>query len=227
MISEEQLKAWAEVEDYMHKEHMKFSNTRIDNPAVTFTNQAKAGKFNDLSDAEYEEALSIVKSQSRMWCDRPYLTADTLAAFVAHFLPSEEAVPALVEIAKKVIDDNKSVSLHGVGLFDTPWDKLAEKYSAERAAMSMPYVDRRSCTIPVYNLAHKNVEFGPLTFDCDFWNKFEEFICRTTGASRLDDNFTDVMEQAAVTAIEAYMKQLDEAVSKFEKKSKKGKGDKK
>ena len=80
------------------------------NPAVEFSNQAKAGKFNDLSDEEYEIELQKVKNKSRLWEDKPEADLLTLyfnakgkntsamfSTYIAHFVlsPSRAASAAI------------------------------------------------------------------------------------------------------------------------------------
>lgn len=45
-------------------------NNRVKNPAVVFCKEARAGKYDTISDDEYYEALDAVKRQSRFWFDK-------------------------------------------------------------------------------------------------------------------------------------------------------------
>lgn len=222
MIDEAKLKIWAEVEYDMRKSNIKFANTRIENPAITFSNQAKAGKFNDLSDAEYEEALHTVKSQANIWRQHEALTADALVTHVVHFLPTEEAISAIVDIAKKVIEDNTPTPLRdNVGLFDAPWDEIAAKYAAEPKVVDTNAMDKETIASgDTYDVDNSEL----VVFDKKTLDKFYKTIARRTGIKPTDEGFEDLRDTILNHAIDRY---LDPFVDYDKKKSKKGKGDKK
>ena len=223
MIDEAKLKIWAEVEYDMRKSNIKFANTRIENPAITFSNQAKAGKFNDLSDAEYEEALHTVKSQANIWRQHEALTADALVASVVHFLPTEEAVSAIADIAKKVIEDNTPTPLRdNVGLFDTPWDEIVAKYAAKSKVVDTNTMDKD--TVISGNTDYDFETSELVLFDKKTLDKFYKTIYRRTCIKPTDEGFEDLRDTILNHAIDRY---LDPFADYDKKKSKKGKGDKK
>ena len=45
-------------------------NNRVQNPAVVFSEEARAGRYNGISDDEYYELLDAAKRQSRFWFDK-------------------------------------------------------------------------------------------------------------------------------------------------------------
>lgn len=48
---------------------------RDENPAIKFSREAKAGKYNDVSEQNYERMLQDVKAWSEFWLDQPELRA--------------------------------------------------------------------------------------------------------------------------------------------------------
>ena len=52
-----------------------------ENPAIRFSEDVKAGKYNDLSDASYEICLREVKDMSAFWLNQPKQTASDLLQF--------------------------------------------------------------------------------------------------------------------------------------------------
>lgn len=76
------------------------------NPAVEFSNQAKAGKFNDLSDEEYEIELQKVKNKSKLWEDKP--EADLLTLFF-------NATDALPRNSMRTLVGNANNALRSMG----------------------------------------------------------------------------------------------------------------
>ena len=59
----------------------------IKNPAIDFSNKAKAGVFNDMSDKDYAKALSVVRAKSKFFGDKPESTfANILIIYAETFL---------------------------------------------------------------------------------------------------------------------------------------------
>lgn len=50
---------------------LAIANTRVDNPSIVFANETKYGKYKDVPDEEYEDALIKMKAQSKFWYDKP------------------------------------------------------------------------------------------------------------------------------------------------------------
>ena len=73
---------WGKVTLYnCYQLFVQLSSKKMKNPAVEFANKAKAGAFNDLSDAEYKAKLEEVKKKSKLWEDKP--DADLLTLYFA------------------------------------------------------------------------------------------------------------------------------------------------
>lgn len=63
---------WGKVTLYnTYQLFVQLTSKKLKNPAVEFTKQAKAGKFDNLSDEEYQERLDEVEVQSKLWEDKP------------------------------------------------------------------------------------------------------------------------------------------------------------
>lgn len=63
---------WGKVTLYnTYQLFVQLTSKKLKNPAVEFTKQAKAGKFDNLSDEEYQERLDEVEVQSKFWEDKP------------------------------------------------------------------------------------------------------------------------------------------------------------
>ena len=70
---------------YFSDDIMKFLmkmniTTKFMNPAVEFTKDAKAGKFDGMSDEQYQERLSCVERQSRLWENQPDLAGSEIVS---------------------------------------------------------------------------------------------------------------------------------------------------
>ena len=63
---------WGKVTLYnTYQLFVQLTAKKLKNPAVEFTKQAKAGKFDSLTDEEYQEKLNEVEIQSKLWEDKP------------------------------------------------------------------------------------------------------------------------------------------------------------
>lgn len=54
--------------DLLHNIFIRFPEIR--NPTITFTEAAKAGVYNQLSDEEYNAILNAIKSLNHLWFDK-------------------------------------------------------------------------------------------------------------------------------------------------------------
>ena len=83
---------WGKVTLYnCYQLFVQLSSKKMKNPAVEFANQAKAGKYNDLSDAEYAIELEKVKNKAKLWEDKPDADLLTLYFAATDALPSTHA----------------------------------------------------------------------------------------------------------------------------------------
>ena len=71
---------WGKVTLYnTYQLFVQLTSKKLKNPAVEFTKQAKAGAFDNLSDDEYQEKLSMIEEKSKIWEDKP--EADLLTLY--------------------------------------------------------------------------------------------------------------------------------------------------
>ena len=79
---------WGKVTLYnCYQLFVQLSSKKMKNPAVEFAAQAKAGKYNDLSDAEYQIELEKCKLKSKPWEDKPEADMLTLYFSATDMLP--------------------------------------------------------------------------------------------------------------------------------------------
>ena len=50
---------------------LPLATTRIENPTITFSNETKFGKYEDMEQDEYNKKLMTLKAQSKFWYDKP------------------------------------------------------------------------------------------------------------------------------------------------------------
>lgn len=58
---------------------VQLTGTKVKNPAVEFTNDAKAGKYDSMSEEEYQAKLKATEIKSKLWEDKP--DADMLTLY--------------------------------------------------------------------------------------------------------------------------------------------------
>lgn len=98
---------WGKVTLYnCYQLFVQLSSKKMKNPAVEFTAQAKAGKFNDIPDDEYKIMLEETKEKSRLWDDKP--DADLLTLFFS-------ATDALPRNAMRTLVSNANNALKAMG----------------------------------------------------------------------------------------------------------------
>lgn len=98
---------WGKVTLYnCYQLFVQLSSKKKKNPAAEFSAQAKAGKFTDLSDAEYQELLDKVKKESAPWEDKP--EADQLTLFFA-------ATDMLPKNSMRTLVSNANNALKAIG----------------------------------------------------------------------------------------------------------------
>lgn len=98
---------WGKVTLYnCYQLFVQLSSKKMKNPAVEFSAQAKAGKFNDLSDEEYKAELARVKAKSTLWDDKP--DADLLTLFFS-------ATDALPRNSMRTLVANANNALKAMG----------------------------------------------------------------------------------------------------------------
>lgn len=98
---------WGKVTLYnCYQLFVQLSSKKMKNPAVEFSNAAKAGKYNDLSDEEYAIELEKVKNKSKLWEDKP--DADLLTLYFA-------ATDALPKNKMRTLVSNANNALKSMG----------------------------------------------------------------------------------------------------------------
>lgn len=71
---------WGKVTLYnTYQLFVQLTSKKLKNPAVEFTKDAKAGKFDQLSDEEYQEKLEEAEAKAKLWEDKP--EADLLTLY--------------------------------------------------------------------------------------------------------------------------------------------------
>lgn len=79
---------WGKVTLYnCYQLFVQLSSKKMKNPAIEFSNNAKAGKYNDLSDEQYEIELQKIKNKSKLWEDKPEADLLTLYFTATDALP--------------------------------------------------------------------------------------------------------------------------------------------
>lgn len=79
---------WGKVTLYnSYQLFVQLTSKKLKNPAVEFAKDAKAGKFDDISDAEYNEKLDDVERRAVLWEDKPELDLLTLYFNATEHLP--------------------------------------------------------------------------------------------------------------------------------------------
>lgn len=142
---------WGKVTLYnCYQLFVQLSSKKMKNPAVEFSNQAKAGKFNDLSDEEYEIELNKVKNKSKLWEDKP--DADLLTLYFA-------ATDALPKNSMRTLVSNANNALKSMGGAEK---MMASVYGIAITAMSF-FTDPTISTLTSGTL-NQNVDLGSLSF---------------------------------------------------------------
>lgn len=150
---------WGKVTLYnCYQLFVQLSSKKMKNPAVEFANQAKAGKFNDLSDAEYEIELEKVKNKAKLWEDKP--DADLLTLYFA-------ATDALPRNSMRTLVANANNALKAIGGADK---MMASVYGIAITAMSF-FTDPTISTMTSGTL-NQNVDLGGLSFPRRFGVRF-------------------------------------------------------
>jgi hypothetical protein len=98
---------WGKVTLYnCYQLFVQLSSKKMKNPAAEFSAQAKAGKFNDLSDEAYAKELEKVKNKSKLWEDKP--EADLLTLYFS-------ATDALPKNSMRTLVSNANNALKSMG----------------------------------------------------------------------------------------------------------------
>ena len=80
---------WGKVTLYnAYQMFVQLTSKKLKNPAVEFTKDAKAGKFDELSDEEYRERLAEVERKAKLWEDKPEADLLTLYFNATDTLPT-------------------------------------------------------------------------------------------------------------------------------------------
>lgn len=79
---------WGKVTLYnCYQLFVQLTSKKLKNPAVEFAKEAKAGKYDSLSDEEYDEKLTEVEAKSKLWEDKPETDLLTLYFNATDALP--------------------------------------------------------------------------------------------------------------------------------------------
>lgn len=82
---------WGKVTLYnCYQLFVQLTSKKLKNPAVEFTKKAKAGKFDNLSEDEYNKKLDEVEAKSKLWEDKPELDLLTLYFNATDMLPKND-----------------------------------------------------------------------------------------------------------------------------------------
>lgn len=82
---------WGKVTLYnCYQLFVQLTSKKLKNPAVEFTKNAKAGKYDNLSDDEYQKELEKVQRQSMVWEDKPEADLLTLYFNATDMLPKNQ-----------------------------------------------------------------------------------------------------------------------------------------
>ena len=150
---------WGKVTLYnCYQLFVQLSSKKMKNPAVEFSNQAKAGKFNDLSDAEYEIELKKVKNKSKLWEDKP--EADLLTLYFA-------ATDMLPKNSMRTLVSNANNALKSMGGAEK---MMASVYGIAITAMSF-FTDPTISTLTSGTL-NQNVDLASISFPRRFGVRF-------------------------------------------------------
>ena len=176
---------WGKVTLYnCYQLFVQLSSKKMKNPAVEFSNQAKAGKFNDLSDAEYEIELNKVKNKSKLWEDKP--DADLLTLYF-------NATDMLPKNSMRTLVSNANNALRSMGGAEK---MMASVYGIAITAMSF-FTDPTISTLTSGTL-NQNVDLGSLSFPrrmgvrfhSDFLQKYHFIGLQCVWNAYEDINFT-------------------------------------
>ncbi|MBO5435605.1 type IV secretory system conjugative DNA transfer family protein [bacterium] len=158
---------WGKVTLYnCYQLFVQLSSKKMKNPAVEFSNQAKAGKFNDLSDAEYQAELEKVKNKSKLWEDKP--EADLLTLYFS-------ATDMLPRNSMRTLVANANNALKAIGGAEK---MLSSVYGIAITAMSF-FTDPTISTL-TSGTPNQNVDLGGMSFprrmgvrfNSDYINKY-------------------------------------------------------
>ena len=142
---------WGKVTLYnCYQLFVQLSSKKMKNPAVEFSNQAKAGKFNDLSDEEYKIQLEKVKEKSKLWEDKPEV--DLLTLFFS-------ATDALPRNSMRTLVGNANNALKAMGGSDKT---ISSVYGIAITAMSF-FTDPTISTL-TSGTPNQNVDLGSFSF---------------------------------------------------------------
>ena len=150
---------WGKVTLYnCYQLFVQLSSKKMKNPAVEFAAQAKAGKYNDLSDAEYQIELEKCKLKSKPWEDKPEADMLTLYFSATDMLP-KNGIRTLVS--------NTNNALKAMGGADK---MIASVYGIAITAMSF-FTDPTISTL-TSGTPDQNVDLGGLSFPRRFGVRF-------------------------------------------------------
>lgn len=142
---------WGKVTLYnCYQLFVQLSSKKMKNPAIEFSKQAKAGKFNDLSDEEYKAELEKVKTKSKLWEDKEEVDLLTLFFSATDMLPRN---------SMRTLVGNANNALKAMGGSDKT---ISSVYGIAITAMSF-FTDPTISTL-TSGTPNQNVDLGSYSF---------------------------------------------------------------
>ena len=179
---------WGKVTLYnTYQLFVQLTSRKLKNPAVEFTKDAKAGKFDSMSDEEYQDKLAEVEAKSKLWEDKPEADLLTLYFNATDTLPTN-SMRRLVSNA-----NNALRSMAGAEKM------LASVYGIAITAMSFftdPTISTLTSGTPSQNADLPGLSFPRtfgIRFHSDFLAKYHLIGMQAQWMSYHDKDFTQEM----------------------------------
>ena len=179
---------WGKVTLYnTYQLFVQLTSKKLKNPAVEFTKDAKAGKFDKLSDEEYQDKLAEVETKAKLWEDKP--EADLLTLYF-------NATDALPTNSMRRLISNANNALRSMAGAEK---MLSSVYGIAITAMSFftdPTISTLTSGTPSQNADLPGLSF-PRTFGVrfhsDFLAKYHLIGMQAQWMSYHDKDFTEEM----------------------------------
>lgn len=175
---------WGKVTLYnCYQLFVQLSSQKMKNPAVQFSADAKAGKFNDLSNEEYDIQLKKVKEKSKLWEDKQEM--DLLSLFFS-------ATDNLPRNSMRTLVGNANNALKAMGGSDKT---ISSVYGIAITAMSF-FTDPTISTL-TSGTPNQNVDLGSFSFprrmgvrfNSDYIHKYHFVGQQAVWSAYSDDKF--------------------------------------
>ena len=162
---------------------VQLTSKKRENPATEFTRRAKAGEFNEISDAEYEKLLAKAEAEAELWDGKP--DADLLTLYF-------NATAKLPRNQMRVLVANADNALRAIGGADK---MLASVYGIAITAMSFftdPTISTLTSGTPSQNVDLAGLSFPRrlgVRFHSDFIAKYNMVAMQARWQAYADDTF--------------------------------------